>query len=155
MSLVLCPKCQQKNWSQDYFVCSNCGYEESRKWVLLEENKDFSENRSRGDNPALNLNFWMEEQKKLAQEITDRVLPSQKVKVRIKGDLAKRGCWGESHYRTPLRARANFIIKKLVDHYYGKKIDKSRPDLIAEKKRIFKHFFHFDVFGILINWKYF
>jgi hypothetical protein len=113
-----------------------------RELDLKEENKDYQESRGRGDEPQKDLYFWKREQKKLAQDIVDHVLPSQKAKVRIRADLEKRGCWGESQYRTPLRAQANFIIKKLVDHYYGDKIEKSNPELIAEKKKAFKTYFN-------------
>ena len=111
MSLVLCPKCQQRNWSQDYFICSNCGYEESREWMLLEENKDFSESRNKGDNPALNLNFWMEEQENLTKEMVNECLPKEKHNyvVDCKQNLIG---WGGTEYHENDFQEAELFIKR-------------------------------------------
>jgi len=79
MNLILCPKCGERNWSSDYFVC-NCGYEETREFALLEENKDYFDGRDRGDTPQLDLGFWMREQKKLCQKMVDYLLPNHNLK---------------------------------------------------------------------------
>ena len=120
MSLILCPKCSQRQWSQDYFVCSNCGYEESREWVLLEENKDFEESYSKGDNPALNLSFWMREQKKLCQKMVDYLLPNHNLKP---VSFRKNKSWGCTIYRENDQNKAELAKERfktkggMVEHF--------------------------------------
>jgi len=59
--IIKCPKCDARSWSSDYWNCSECGYSESREWILLDENKEHFGGRNKGDEPALNLDFWMGE----------------------------------------------------------------------------------------------
>ena len=123
--LIKCPNCDARSWSSDYWTCPSCNYSESREWVLLEENKDYKEGRDRGDEPKLDLGFWMEEQEKLAQEIADHTLPNQRVKVETVPILANsqgKECWGIARYWTPQRKQANFLVDKWVSYYYSNQI---------------------------------
>ena len=120
----MCPKCQERSWSSDYWICSNCGYSESREWVLLEENKDFKESFNKGDNPVLNLGYWIKEQKSLCQTMADYLLPNHNYKLSFR----KSKSWGETGYwendinranQAEQRFRENGGIKEGFDWFRG------------------------------------
>ena len=93
---IKCPKCNELSSSQDYWTCPSCGYEETKKNVLLEENKGYQEQRNKNwENREEKLKKWTEEQKNLCKKIIKDCLPNRKIEV----SFNESEDWGETTYR--------------------------------------------------------
>jgi len=82
---IKCPKCGERNSSpseESYFQCSSCGYLEPKGSIILEENKDYEEEREkRVEVREEELRKWEEEREELCREVIKDLLPNQKVEV--------------------------------------------------------------------------
>lgn len=122
--IIKCPKCDERSWSKDYWTCPSCGYSESREWVLLEENKDYQEGRGNGDEPALDLGFWMKGQEELTKEMVNECLPRGKYnwKVDFPLSLGKDNWGGTTYCENDPQEVSNFRLrhsKELINHNYS------------------------------------
>ena len=116
--LIKCPNCNKRSWSSDYWSCSDCSFSETREWVLLEKNQDyFDGGKNRGDEPALDLHYWKEEQVKLTEEMINECLPKGKYNWEL--DCSKyfgAYTWGETaYYENDPQEVKNFVIRNAND----------------------------------------
>jgi len=94
---IKCPKCNERSSPSNYWTCPSCGYSESKESVLLEENKDYEEQRNKNwDNRDEELRKWIGEQQNLCKKIIKDCLPNQKVEVSFKEPIE--GEWGYTLY---------------------------------------------------------
>jgi len=97
MSIVICPKCNQRNYiCGGNFNCFNCSFWE-RSSIVAEEDIDHKESRkAKEEVKEKDLKFWMREQKKLCKRIIKDCLPEENYKVSFfKGDWK---LWGWTEY---------------------------------------------------------
>lgn len=112
---IKCPKCQELSSSQDYWVCPNCGYSESRESVLLEENKDYEEQRNKNwENREAESKKWEEEQEKLCQKVVDYLLPNRNLEINF-ADRLPYDNLGMSLYRENNQVKAELAKQRLTE----------------------------------------
>lgn len=109
---IKCPKCGGKDWSSDYWYCPHCNYYVGKEGMLLEMNKDYQEGRDRGDEPALDLSFWMEEQKDLTREMINECLPRNRYNYVVDCNSDCDGDWGETIYHENDFNEADLFVKR-------------------------------------------